>query len=356
MKILARALPPLTLFEWGAILGYFYLSGRIASFLHPMFRPCVLVTAILLVITAVVVAIFPEEGCGHAHEHALEHEEEHVHGKLTPANVVAFLLLLIPLALAATVSTDNYGADLIRRRGLVEDIRALPGVKSLVSQLPSSGPANQKRLASLPAQAAPGRESIARAAAALRDPSQQSIDKQLEIAAQERGDEPGLPTQNGGVEEDAPPPPVDGNYQNEFLKPDSAGNIKVQVTDLLYAAQDSSTRKDFEGKRVEIIGQYLTPKKGAARHGLEGNSFMLLRLVMVCCAADMMPAAVKIEAAKKVGHFHDTAWIKVVGRVHYRPRPIGPSEDGIDYGDTPEPVIVAVRIMKAPTPKEKYIY
>ena len=171
MKILARALPPLTLFEWGAILGYFYLSGRIASFLHPMFRPCVLVTAILLVITAVVVAIFPEEGCGHAHEHALEHEEEHVHGKLTPANVVAFLLLLIPLALAATVSTDNYGADLIRRRGLVEDIRALPGVKSRVSQLPSSRPVNQKRLASLPAQAAAVRESIARAAAALRDPS-----------------------------------------------------------------------------------------------------------------------------------------------------------------------------------------
>jgi uncharacterized membrane protein YcgQ (UPF0703/DUF1980 family) len=83
---------------------------------------------------------------------------------------------------------------------------------------------------------------------------------------------------------------------------------------------------------------------------------MLLRLVMVCCAADMMPAAVKIEPTKKPAHLHDTSWVKVVGRVHYRPRPKGVSEDGIDYGDMPEPVIVAESITKAPAPEEKYIY
>jgi hypothetical protein len=51
MKTFARILAPLTLLEWGGILTYFYFSGRIAAFLHPMFRPLVLVTGILLLIT-----------------------------------------------------------------------------------------------------------------------------------------------------------------------------------------------------------------------------------------------------------------------------------------------------------------
>ncbi len=348
MKILTRTLPPLTLFVWGAILTYFYFSGRIASFLHPMFRPWVLVTGVLLVITALCVALFPEGSCGHDHEH----EKGQLNGQLTAGNVMAFLLLLLPLALAAKISPDSYGADLIRRRGLVEDIRGLPGVNSRVSRVPS--PANPTPPASLSAQAAVLHQSIARAAATRRKQPQQSISKSLEIAAQEHGDEPALPTQDGGG--DAPPPPGDGAYQNEFLRPNSAGNIKVQVTDLLYAAQESFTRKDFEGKRVEIIGQYLAPKKKGAKEKIEPDSFMLLRLVMVCCAADMMPAAVKIEAPKKPAHPRDTSWVKVVGRVHYRPRPKGVSEDGIDYGNMPEPVIVAESITKAPTPEEKYIY
>jgi uncharacterized membrane protein YcgQ (UPF0703/DUF1980 family) len=297
MKILTRTLPPLTLFEWGAICTYFYFSGRIASFLHPMFRPWVLVTGVLLIITALCVALFPEETCGH--EHAHEHEEGHLHGQLTAGNVIAFFLLLIPFALAAKISPDSYGADLIRRRGLVEDIRGLPGVNSRVSRVPS--PTNPTPPASLSAQAAVQHQSIARAAATLRKRPEQSISKSLEIDAQAHGDEPALPTQNGDGE-DAPPPPSDGIYQNEFLKPNSDGNIKVQVTDLLYAAQESFTRKDFEGKRVEIIGQYLVPKQKGAKEKIEPNSFMLLRLVMVCCAADMMPAAVKIEPTKKPAH------------------------------------------------------
>ena len=60
MRILGRILAPLTLLEWGGILTYFYFSGRIAAFLHPMFRPLVLVTGILLLITALCVAIFPK--------------------------------------------------------------------------------------------------------------------------------------------------------------------------------------------------------------------------------------------------------------------------------------------------------
>jgi uncharacterized membrane protein YcgQ (UPF0703/DUF1980 family) len=83
---------------------------------------------------------------------------------------------------------------------------------------------------------------------------------------------------------------------------------------------------------------------------------MLVRLVMVCCAADMMPAAVKIRYSKPLPHLRDTSWLKVVGRLHYLPRPKGLAPDGIDYGDTPEPVIVADSVAKTATPAEKYVY
>lgn len=353
MKILSRTLPSLTLFEWGAILSYFYFSGRLASFLHPMFRPWVLVTGVLLVITAGCVAFFPEETCEHHHEH--EHDDEgHTHGRLTAGSVIAFLLLLLPLALAAKVSPDSYGADLIRRRGLVEDIRSLPGMSSRRGHA-TAAPATATPPRSLPAQVAVLHQSITRTGAALQKNPLQSIDKGLEEPAQEPIIDAPLPTQNSG-NEDAPPPPSAGDYQNPALRPNESGNIPVQVTDLLYAAQEASTRKDFEGKRVEIIGQYLTPKKGAAQQELKANSFMLVRLVMVCCAADMMPAAVEIQSAKKPVHLRQTSWLKVVGEVHYRARAKGPSPDSIDYGDTPEPVIAAASVSTAPAPAEKYVY
>ncbi|MBA3960568.1 MAG: DUF1980 domain-containing protein [Chthoniobacterales bacterium] len=350
MKSLSRALPPLTLLEWGVILSYFYFSGRLASFLHPMFRPGVLVTGVLLVLTAVCVALFPEEKCAHEHEHT---EETETHGRITPGSVIAFLLLLLPLALAAKVSPDSYGADLIRRRGLVEDIRSLPGINGRLTH-PVAPPSVATPTLALPAQAAVLQKSIARTAV-TRQNAPTSNDKELEQAAQETMVEPGLPTQESG-NEDAPPMPSAGSYDNPALRPNESGNIPVQVTDLLYAAQESSTRKDFEGKRVEIIGQFLSPKKGATKPELKSNSFMLVRLVMVCCAADMMPAAVKVEATKRPANVHEAGWLKVVGQVRYRPRAKGPSPDGIDYGDTPEPVIVAASIAKTPTPTEKYVY
>jgi uncharacterized membrane protein YcgQ (UPF0703/DUF1980 family) len=48
-------------------------------------------------------------------------------------------------------------------------------------------------------------------------------------------------------------------------------------------------------------------------------------------------------------------WLKVTGRVHYRPRSKADS-DGVDYGDQPEPVIVADSIRKISAPREKYLY
>lgn len=391
MKTLGRILAPLTLLEWGGILIYFYYSGRIAAFLHPLFRPLVLATGILLVVTAVCVAIFQEDDCSHMshdhdHEHDLaEHEQDqhsHSHGNLSFRGFLAFLILLLPLALAAKISPDSYGANLINNRGLVEDVRGLPGISSRLAKsgpkkvsLASPAPA---ALPSLPEQGEGLRKSINAAAIALKSQPQQSSPGETQPAVPQElattdltamlspakpaektkraGDEVPLPSNdNAELSEQIGDATV--TYQNDFLKPNKAGNIKVEITDLLYAAQEPSSRKDFEGKRVELIGQLVRPTaRGANAKIVDPNTFRVMRLVMVCCAADAMPAALKIQSVQKPDDQREMSWLKVTGVVHFRPRPKSVGDDGIDYGDYPEPVIVAEKIVNMPAPREKYIY
>ena len=49
-------------------------------------------------------------------------------------------------------------------------------------------------------------------------------------------------------------------FVNPALMPDKSGHIKTEIVDLMYAAQEAFTRKDFEGKDVELIGQLVLAK------------------------------------------------------------------------------------------------
>jgi uncharacterized repeat protein (TIGR03943 family) len=343
MKTFGRILAPLTLLEWGGILTYFYCSGRIVAFLHPLFRPLVLATGILLLLTAVCVAIFGEEDYSRAaYDDGREGEHTHTHG-LSLGRFLAFLILLFPLALAATISPDNYGATLIENRGLVEDIRGLPAVKSRIAQ------SKEPSITIVPtdSKTSAGSTSLPTPAVSASPGAKKSKRTNESVAS---NDSPQDNTESVG---DAVV-----TYENDFLKPNKEGNIKAEVTDLLYAAQEPSTRKDFEGKRVELIGQFVGEKtrERKATASADPNTFHLMRLVMVCCAADMMPAAVKIQADQKSAQLREMSWLKVTGVVHFRPHAKSMGGDGIDYGDYPEPVIVADKIASTRPPREKYIY
>jgi uncharacterized repeat protein (TIGR03943 family) len=352
MKIFARILAPLTLLEWGGILTYFYFSGRIAAFLHPMFRPLVLVTGILLLITAACVAIFHEEECDHEHEHEEEGGEDlqqhsHSHGRLSFGGFLAFAILLLPLALAAKISPDSYGANLIKNRGLVEDIRSIPGAASSFA----------KRMKLVESPIAPATSEQKPSLTVIPPPAPPKYIGVEETPSSNPNSEPALPLNDS--EQATPPSPTDSSPNesvNDFLKPNKAGRIKCEIVDLLYAAQEPSTRKDFEGKQVELIGQLVPARpKGAPKSTAPAGSFKLLRLLMVCCAADAMPVAVKIETKLPPMEIRDMQWLKVTGRVHYRAR-VKDNSDNTDYGDQPEPVIVADSIKKVAAPAEKYLY
>jgi uncharacterized repeat protein (TIGR03943 family) len=355
MKLLARTLAPLTLLEWGAILAYFYFSGRLTAFLHPMFRPLVLVTGLLLIATAACVALFPEEECAHSHDDGSAHEHEAFSAK----SLLGFLILLLPLALAAIVSPDDYGATIVRNRGLVEDIRGLPAVTGANFRGQALASPNESH--STPARVAPlaqrRKQSPEPINAVRGDTNELALPQSSSASA-----EPPLPVsdpvenKDSTVTEQASDATV--TYENDFLKPNKQGNIEAQVTDLLYAAQEPGTRKDFEGKRVELIGQFVSEKTTQAKQyaATDSHSFHLLRLVMVCCAADMMPAAVKVQSATKFGRTKEMGWLKIAGICHFRPRAKQIGDDGIDYGSYPEPVVVADQITTTKAPKEKYIY
>jgi uncharacterized membrane protein YcgQ (UPF0703/DUF1980 family) len=226
----------------------------------------------------------------------------------------------------------------------VEDIRSIPGAAS-------SFASRSKSITSETSQQEPA-VTITADTTPSSPPKYVGVPEQTPLAKQNPDAESPLPSNDY----EQPNPSPNQPWVNEALKPNAAGYIKAEIVDLLYAAQEPFTRKDFEGKNVELIGQLVPDKsKAGSKSAVPAGSFKLLRLVMVCCAADAMPVAVKVQTKLPPMTMRDMQWLKVTGRVHYQPRSKADS-DGVDYGDQPEPVIVADSIRKISAPQEKYLY
>jgi uncharacterized membrane protein YcgQ (UPF0703/DUF1980 family) len=112
------------------------------------------------------------------------------------------------------------------------------------------------------------------------------------------------------------------------------------VLDLLYAAQDNLLRKDFEGQRVELIGQFMPDSSNNAG----ANRFKAVRMFMTCCAADARPVATLVEA-EKLPTFPEMTWVKITGI------PSFPVEKGRRIS-----VLKAEKVEKTEPPAEAMIY
>ena len=244
------------LLEWGVIMLYFSISGRVADFLHPTFRPLFLLAGVLLPIVACFIAFSRESSCcGEDHDHE-------PHGKIanrgwTATGIASLLVLCFPMALAVIVSPDSFGETFLRNRGKIEDAQLL-------------SPSDEK-------------------------PASSSIEEKDPTTA------------------DALPLSED-TFENPALRPDKEGNIHAEVVDLLYASQDPSMRRDFENKQVALIGQVARESK--ARR--ESGPFRLVRFVMVCCAADVQPVSVLVLYPKASPDLELMSWVKVIGKVRFQ--------------------------------------
>jgi len=115
-QLLNRWFPSLTLACWSGILLYFSISGRLAAFLLPAFRPGVTIAgAILLVFAAGMAFAGPAPAC--CADNACEHPAVRPIG----GRLLAFAALLLPLLLAVECPRAGFGVTVLQNRGVATD-------------------------------------------------------------------------------------------------------------------------------------------------------------------------------------------------------------------------------------------
>ena len=279
-----RILTLVTLLLWGGTLLYFWISGRVVSYLHPQFHPYVLAAGLGLLLLAALwwwASRETDTGCGACGCH---HDGEHEpRSRLSAGAAFAFVVLLLPVSAAAFISPSQFGEAMVMNRGMVTDI----------SQLPSAG---------MPG----GNWEDAPAWDEEVDEADATWDQ----------------TQEEGV---------------EYFTRGPDGSIQVETLDLLFAAQEPNLREEFENQRVSIIGQYVPPRGGA------GEGFDLVRMFMVCCAADARPLGIKVTgepvAVPRMG------WVRITGIARFE-----------DNAGVLEPSLELEKIEEVEAPREAMLY
>jgi uncharacterized repeat protein (TIGR03943 family) len=278
-----RILTLLTLLLWGTTFLYFYLSGRIASHLHPQFHAYVVAAgAGLLVLGALWwwASREADTGCGDCGCH---HEGEEARRRLSAGAVFAFGVLLLPLTAAAFISPGQFGEAMVMNRGMVTDVSQLPS-----AELPGGS------WQDTPAW----------------DDSVDSADALL---------------------------PQDQDEGVEYFTRTPDGAIQVETLDLLFAAEEPALREEFENQRVSIIGQYIPPRGGA-----EGG-FDLVRMFVVCCAADARPLGIKVVGEPV--EVPRMGWVRITGVARFE-----------DKGGPVEPRLELEKIEEVEAPRESFLY
>ncbi len=268
-----RALSSITLLVWGGVLLFFSLSGRIHSFLHPNFRPGAMIAGFALVILAGTYLWATSKSrrhatdcCGHDHKDDSSGPcspglgkspgccgHDHA-GQAAGSRVFSFLILLLPMIAAVVASPDAFGLSTMRNRGIITDLAGLGG----------AGPSRSGDYLPMPGQGADG---------VFGDP-QASV--------------------------------------SDYLPRNAKGHIRAEVVDLIFGTDDEVIRKDFEGNVIEVTGQMFT----ATENNPGGTRFKLVRMFMMCCAADARPVAIFVEN-QPGAEVREMGWVKVTGKASF---------------------------------------
>jgi uncharacterized repeat protein (TIGR03943 family) len=271
----------ITLIGLGVVLLDFFFTGRLDQYLHPQFRPWTLVGGIIFCLAGIIYAAARTAQC------CIEGECVHQNSNSLGRSVIAFSVLFVPLAAGVALSKDSYDQHAVLNRGFVEDMTKLPGRRAA----PTSRTANDL---AIPPQAL-------------------GADKDESASEPLPQDTPAVPPNqdavpSGGTDQANPAVPSPDEGSAQYLPKAADGNVALEVTDLLYAESEDSLRKMFSDKTIEVIGQYLP--------GSDPKQFKLVRMFIVCCAADARPLAVPVEVSTPTGA-SEMGWVKVVGKAAY---------------------------------------
>jgi uncharacterized repeat protein (TIGR03943 family) len=279
---LCNLLNGITLIGLGVVLLDFFFTGRLDQYLHPQFRPWALVGGVIFCLAGIIYA-----AAKNTSQCCIDGECIHQNTGSIARSVIAFSVLFVPLAAGVALSKDSYDQHAVLNRGFVEDMTKLPG---RATAQPATAPNDPV----IPPQAL----------GADKDESASEPLPQDTPAAQPSQDmAPGAGTDQANP---ALPSPDEGSAQ--YLPKAADGNVALEVTDLLYAESEDSLRKMFSDKTIEVIGQYLP--------GSDPKQFKLVRMFIVCCAADARPLAVPVEVSAPTTT-SEMGWVKVIGKAAY---------------------------------------
>jgi uncharacterized repeat protein (TIGR03943 family) len=297
--LFTRWIPSATLAVWSAVLLSTYFTGRVAAFLHPSFRPGVLVAGLGLALLALFVASrnTPPECCADA-------TCTHPLSRSRAGRWLSFLILVLPVSIAAWLSPESFSKQAFEQRGITTDASVLGERRSPTTQ-PS------------PASDA---ETVASVAPAQSTPEPEKTAENSETKPADKTPAPG-----------AVP---------EYLQRTPEGYIVAEVLDMLYSVQDSQLRKDFDGATVQLIAQIMPEK------AVEGRAprFKAVRMFMTCCAADARPVATLVEVPS-LPEIPEMTWVKIIGKATF------PVEGGKRTA-----VIQATSVQQTKPPEESMLY
>jgi hypothetical protein len=312
-QLFNRWLPAATFLAWGGVT--YYLSHRDGYLQAPFTTYAQIAGVVLLLIGVVLAATKPEANCcaDSACSHGLSRS---IWGRLSTFAVVGLPIALLFFAdaeklravqLANKKELEYIDKDALKAR--MDGRRKGPGKPAAAAGLVTPGDtaaAPRQRVTPLDNPQLPG---PVQPPPALPLPSKDGNAETAENKAVTQPPAPTTPPASPGT----PPPmpqPVAQNPTDWLLRtPD--GLIIAEVIDLLYAAQDNTLRADFEGKKVQLIGQFM-PDHGGQPTSPGMKRFKAVRMWMTCCAADARPVASLVETELPLD-FPEMQWVKIVG-------------------------------------------
>lgn len=291
---IAESLAPLTLVCWGAVFLAFFARGDLSVFVAPFFRPLIAAAGAALSALGFGLCLLPRHrSCcdgAHSHDHGHGHgaggcaAHGHSHDdRMTAGILVRTATLFLPLVLLFGVRPEGFTASTVRNRGIMR--AAPPGEKTL----------------------------------------------KVEITAPDAAREDAGPRQ---MEAEA----IFSQPEEERATLGSGGAEDLTVFEIMVLSADPELRQKMADARVRVVGQVVHDPKKSAR-------FDLVRMFIVCCAADARVLGVRVQGGDVSG-IEEMEWVEVDGTLGFEQG--GPG--------VPEPILRAQRVEKTDEPDEPFLY
>jgi uncharacterized repeat protein (TIGR03943 family) len=301
----AKVFNGITLLGLGGVLIAFFINGRIDQYLHPQFRLWELFGGIGFCIAGALYLVTKK-----SMDCCIDGQCIHSNPRNPVRAIVALGVITVPLVAGTVFSKDSYDQQAILNRGFVQDASGLPVRNVAKDAIAAAKDSNQPVIPS----------------GALGGDKDENANPL----------EPPLPQDGSGNTADQNSADAKDDGSEQYLPRAADGNIALEVSDLLYSETEESLRRMFTGKTIEVIGQFLP--------GAQKSEFKIVRMFIVCCAADARPIAVPVQADAPVS-VSDMSWVKVIGQPEF-----------VANGDRTKVVLKAARVEPTDPPADAMLY